>query len=218
MCAQGSPTPDSVGPSWSLSAGAGHMSNVLGTAQDQSLSVRRYTDLGSVAMEALQLRRWGQTDRAWAVDAYPRLWERAYANVRFQQAPNASLYPGTSWRAELYQGVGTGWELAVSHDHLGFDSSVQIEGVAVGKYWGNFYARWRHQQVRSQSSSGQGDRLMVRYYYEGDADHYVEVNASSGRSDDFTTTLVTPSRADARGLAWLHFLNRDWGLKATLSE
>lgn len=203
---------------WGLGAGAGHTRNALGTANDEWVALRRYTSMGSVAVEGLQLKRFGLTDRALAVDAYPRLWDRAYANVRIQHASGATLYPGTSWRAELYQGVGSGWELAASHDYLGFASRVNIDGVAVGKYWGNFYARWRHQVVRSLGSSGNGNRLMVRYYYEGDADHYVEVNASSGRSDDFASTLVTPSKSDSRGLAWLHYLNKDWGLKASFSE
>jgi YaiO family outer membrane protein len=72
--------------------------------------------------------------------------------------------------------------------------------------------------VRSKGSTGQGDRFMLRYYYQGDADHFVEANASSGRSDDFATTLLTPSRSDARGWSWLHFFNREWGLKASWSE
>lgn len=216
-CAQDAATQSSA-PLWSGSVGFGHTSNALGAADDQSMTLRRVTDWGPVALEALQLRRSGQSDRAWALDAYPRLWDAAYANVRVQQAPQSLLYPGTSWRAEIYQGVGQGWELAASHDELRFDTPVQIQGVAVGKYWGNFYVRWRHQEVRSKGSSGQGERFMVRYYYQGDADHFLEATASSGRSDDFATTLITPSRSDTRGWAWLHFLNREWGLKASWSE
>ena len=126
--------------------------------------------------------------------------------------------PGNSWRAELYQGLGHGWEAAVSHDELGFDSHVKIHGMALARYWGNFYLRWRHQQVNSDASSGKGDRLTVRYYYEGDADHYVEASLSSGRSDDYGGTLIAASRSDSRGLAWYHFVTRDWGLKASWSQ
>ena len=60
---------------------------------------------------------------------------------------------------------------------------------------------------------------MVRYYYEGDADHYVEANVSSGRSEDFGSTLLNnASRSDSRGLAWYHFLTRDWGFKTSFSQ
>jgi YaiO family outer membrane protein len=203
---------------WSLSAGTAHASSASGDAREQSVSLRRYTELGSVAFERLQLQRFGLQDVAYAIDAYPRLWNGAYANVRVQHAPSQQLYPRSAWRAELYQNVGGGWELAASHDELGFDSHVRIEGVSVGKYWGNFFARWRHQSVRTDVSSGNGDRLFVRYYYEGDADHYVEANASRGRSADFSTAVLEPSRSDSRGLALYHFVTRDWGMKLSWSR
>jgi len=58
----------------------------------------------------------------------------------------------------------------------------------------------------------------VRYYYEGDADHYVEANLSRGRSDDFSSALIQSSRSDSRGLVWYHFVTRDWGFKLSASR
>lgn len=208
----------STEPGWSAAIHSGQTRTELGTAQEQSVTLRRYTALGSIAIEQLQLKRFGYSDTALAVDAYPRLWEGAYANVRFQSAASPDLYPSKSWRAEIYQNVGSGWELAASHDHLGFTSHVKIDGISVGKYWGNFYARLRHQRVTSEGSAGQGDRLMVRYYYEGDADHYVEANLSSGRSDDFSSAQLAGSRSDSKGLAWYHFVTRQWGFKTSVSQ
>ena len=205
-------------PGWSASASAGQVKTDLGTAQEKSVTLRRYNALGSIAVEQLSLKRFGYSDSAVALDAYPRLWSGAYANVRYQYASSPDLYPGKSWRAEVYQNVGSGWELAASHDALGFASPVNIEGVAVGKYWGNFYARWRHQRVTSAGSAGQGDRFMLRYYYEGDADHYVEANLSKGRSDDFSSALLAGSRSDSRGVAWYHFVTRQWVFKASASQ
>ena len=211
-------SPASGGYRWSLSAGESQTRNASSDAREQSVSLRRYTDYGSIALERLELRRFGLQDVAWALDAYPRLWTGAYANVRLQNTSSPQLYPRKAWRAELYQNVGGGWELAVSHDRLGFDSNVRIDGVSVGRYWGNFFARWRHQSVRSDVSSGQGDRFFVRYYYEGDPDHYLEVNASSGRSDDFSSAVIQPSRSDSRGLVWYHFVTRDWGTKLSWGQ
>jgi len=208
----------STEPGWSASISGGQTKTDFGTAHEQSVSLRRYTALGSIAVEQLSLKRFGYSDSAVAVDAYPRLWEGAYANVRYQYATSPDLYPGKSWRAEVYQNIGNGWELAASHDYLGFSSNVKIDGMAVGKYWGNFYARLRHQRVTSNGSAGQGDRFMVRYYYEGDADHYVEANLSKGRSDDFNSAQLVGSRSDSRGLAWYHFVTRQWGFKASTSE
>ena len=203
---------------WALSVGAAHTTSGSASADDNSVSLRRYTDWGSIALERMSLRRFDLVDQAWAVDAYPRLWSGAYANVRYQASDRVELYPHRSWRLELFQNIGAGWELAASHDELGFGSGVRIQGVAVGKYWGNFFARWRHQTVRSDSSSSRGDRLLLRYYYTGDADHYVEGNFSQGRSDDFSSALLQSARSDSRGVVWYHFLNRHWGFKLGLSQ
>ena len=206
------------GYDWALSGGLGHISAGSASAHENSLTLRRYTDWGSIAVERLALRRWGTSDQAWAIDAYPRLWSGAYANVRYQASERADLYPNRSWRFELFQNIGSGWELAASHDELGFGNGVKIEGVALGKYWGNFFLRWRHQEVKSDTSSGKGDRVFLRYYYEGDADHYVEVNLSQGRSDDFASALLQTSRSDSRGVAWYHFVDKAWGFKLSTSE
>lgn len=216
--AQASGSNPDRGYDWALSAGVARTLAGSSSAIENSMALRRYTPWGSIALERMSLRRFGNVDQAWAVDAYPRLWSGAYANVRYQSAESASLYPNRSWRFELFQNIGSGWELAASHDELGFGSGVRIEGAAVGKYWGNFYARWRHQTVRSDSSSGKGDRFLIRYYYEGDADHYVEANVSQGRSDDFASALLQTSRSDSRGVAWYHFIDRLWGFKVGLSE
>ncbi len=211
-------SPASDGKTWALSLGESRTRSAIGDAKERTLSLRRYTKLGSVALEQLSLRRFGIDDVAYAVDAYPRLWSGAYANLRYQKAPSAELYPDDSWRVEIYQSLGRGWELAGSYDELGFESPVRIRGVALARYWGNFYARWRHQQVSSSSSKGNGDRVFIRYYYEGDADHYVEANASRGRSDDFSSVVTQPSRSDSKGLAWYHFVTPAWGVKASWSQ
>lgn len=206
------------GYNWALSAGLSRTRAGSFSANENSLALRHYTELGSIAIERLGQQRFGYNDQAWAIDAYPRLWQGAYSNLRYQRTSSPDLYPSRAWRAELYQNVDGGWELAASRDFLGFGSGVRIDGVSAGKYWGNFFARWRHQQVKSDSSSGKGARFFVRYYYEGDADHYVEANASRGRSDDFSTGLILPSRSDALGLVWYHLVNRDWGFKLSASQ
>lgn len=222
---QGALTPEmlnQVTPSdaykWALSGGLYSSSSGSSDARENSLSLRHYGELGSIAVERLGLNRFGFSDKAWAVDAYPRLWQGAYANLRYQYADSPELFPKRSWRAELYQNISGGWELALSRDFLGFGSGVRIDGVSAGKYWGNFFARWRHQQVQSDTSSGQGDRFFVRYYYQGDADHYVEANASRGRSDDFGSALIQASSSDSHGLVWYHLVTREWGFKLSASE
>ncbi len=203
---------------WGFSMGAGNISSVNGNAQERTATIRGYGDWGSIGLENLQIERFGLNDSAMALDAYPRLWAGAYANVRMQRTDSPSLYPSSSWRAEIYQNVGDGWELAASRDELKFNSTVHIDGLGLAKYWGNFYFRWRHQHVASNSSSGNGDRFVARYYYEGDADHYLEATISKGRSEDATSNILTSSHSDTRGLVWYHFLDRTWGLKGSFSQ
>jgi YaiO family outer membrane protein len=205
----------SLGYDWALSESIDRSVNGFGGATENTLSLRRYTEWGSIALQMLDLQEFGETDHAWVVDAYPRLWQGAYANLRYQQALGAVLYPGVSWRAELYQGMGNGWELSASHDELGFSAPVKINGWGVAKYWSDYYVRVRYQTVQSDSSSGNGLRVVGRYYYHGNADDYLEANVSAGRSDDFEGALITPSRSNSRGVAWSSFVNREWGFKVS---
>lgn len=203
---------------WGASLTQSQSRMATGTAQEQMLSLRRYTEYGSIAIEQWHMDESGTQSNAQAIDAYPRLWNGAYANVRYQHADQSWPYPVMSWRAELFQNAGHGWELSASHDYLGFTSQVQIDGIGVGKYWGDFYARLRYQEVHTTTSNGNGTRFLIRYYYEGDADHYLEGNLSNGRSDDYANTLIQVSRSNTRGVAFYHFLNHDWGVKGSYSH
>ncbi len=110
---------------------------------DTVASVRRKFDAGSVAFEGLTADRFGSHDTAWAIDGYADLWRRAYVNLRFQEGMDAVLFPRTRWRAELFQGVGRGWELSASYDRLDFSTQVELYGLGVGRYLGNGEIRWR---------------------------------------------------------------------------
>ena len=47
----------------------------------------------------------------------------------------------------------------------------------------------------------------------GDAGSHPKLNASQCRSDDFESAVLQSARSDARGLAWTHYVRRDWGLQ-----
>jgi YaiO family outer membrane protein len=212
------PEVDGEGFGWALTAGVAGTDWGAGTAREGRLTLRHFGPRGSIAVTQVGLRSRGDHDRGWTLDAYPRLWTDAYANVRYQRAGTPTLYPGKAWRVELFQHLGSDWELAASHDRLDFSAPVEIEGVALGYYWGDFYARWRHQRVRTDVSTDRGNRFVLRYYYGGDADHYLEFNASQGSSDDFDSALVQGARVGARGLAWTHFVRPDWGVQLSARQ
>lgn len=188
---------------------------------DQTISVRRYGAPGSIAFETLRAHRFGQQDYAWALDAYTKLWQGAYANLRYQRSPTARLFPQNGGRAEVWQSLGGGWEASLSDDVLAFPATrVNIYGASIGKYIGDYYIAVRHQDIVSPGSHSNGDRLLARYYYEGDADNYLELTANHGRSDDAASLIGGRAHSGGAGLAWVRYWDKAWGgrVGATMSQ
>ncbi len=212
-------TPESVLSgdfNWLLRAGYGRTAFSGGRADwnDADLSLRRRFARGSLALEWLQADHFGSTDSAWALDGYAALWSRAYANARYQHGPGNGVLPSEAWRVELFQGVGRGWELSASVDHLRFSSDTEFYGIGVGRYVGNWYMRYKLQHVPGAGSGSWSHRALLRNYYRGDADDYFEVSAGSGRSTDLNRFggVVRDSSASL-GVAWVHFVQPRWGFK-----
>lgn len=185
---------------------------------EYEVSLRRKFDRGSLALEMLRAYRFGDHDTAWALDGYASLWQRAYANLRYQRGPSGGLFPDNAWRAELFQGVGQGWELSASYDHLEFgDSNTEMYGVGVGRYFGNFYARYRALHVPGVGSGSLSHRAQLRYYYAGNADDYVEVSAGHGRSHDLDTAngfdQVVGSSHSSIGATFVKYFAPHWGFR-----
>nr|WP_225562083.1 YaiO family outer membrane beta-barrel protein [Rhodanobacter sp. DHB23] len=205
-----------TGYDWGASLGWDHTGFTGGQQgwNDIDLSLRRYFSQGSLALELLRSDHFGINDNAWALDGYVPLWSRAYANLRYQQGPSSGVLPQQEWRAEVFQGVGRGWELSASVDHLRFSGDTQFYGVGVGRYWGNWYARYKLQYVPGVGSGSWSNRFLLRNYYRGDAFDYLEVSVSNGRSTDLNTygTQVMNNSA-AIGIAWSHYLSPQWGFK-----
>lgn len=179
--------PHPRGYHWSASLSLSSSDFTPGKAkwQDGSFSIRRYFERGSLALEILRAERFNKADEAFTVDSYVPLWERAYTNLRFQNSSSPALFPNHAWRAEIYQGIYTGWEISTSYDQLAFSSDpVKIYSLGVGKYIGNFYFRARHLIIPGDNGKSTSEKLQARYYFLGDADSYAELNASFGRDDD----------------------------------
>ncbi len=201
---------------WTLRAGIDH-TGFSGGRQDWNdvdVSLRRRFEHGSLALELLRADHFGRNDTAWALDGYTSLWPRAYANLRYQRGPDSGILPRLGWRAEVFQGVGSGWELSASVDHLRFSSDTEFYGVGVGRYAGNWYTRYKLQHVPGAGSGSWSHRLLVRNYYRGDADDYLELSLGNGRSTDFDNFggIVRNNNA-AIGAAWTHFITPRWGFK-----
>jgi YaiO family outer membrane protein len=187
---------------------------------DQTASLRHYTKTGSLGFETLRAQRFGQHDYAWALDGYAGLWRGAYANLRYQHSATSRLFPANSGRLEVWQALGGGWEASLGDDVLGFDGRVNIYGVSIARYTGNFYVQLRHQNIVSEGSHSTGERLLARWYYTGDADNYLELSANSGRSDDPLSLVGGRAHSGGGGFAWVRYFSPQWGgkLGATFSK
>ena len=207
-----------------LSVDRNDFSGPAGTWTDSVLSLRRKWGIGSLGFEALESRRFGITGHAYALDAYAQLLPRTTLNWRLQRADSAGLFPRNRWRAELFQGLGQGWELSAGYDRLGFATPVELLSVGIGRYAGPFYVRLRYQHVPSTTTgTGSSDSLRVvgRWYYRGDGDHYFELNADAGQSDPPSTNTVTSLLArhrNAIGVSWATQLTERVGGRVSVSR
>ncbi len=211
--------PDVAAPQgyrWSASAGWDHtgFSGGRDSWNDADLSLRRHFTRGSLALEMLRADHFGESDVAWALDGYAPLWSRAYANLRYQRGPSDGMLPRQAWRVEVFQGVGSGWELSASVDHLRFSEDTEFYGIGVGRYVGNWYGRYKIQHVPGVGSGSWSHRLLLRNYYKGDGDNYWEVSLGNGRSTDMDRfgTVVRDNNA-AIGVAWKYYFAPNWGFK-----
>lgn len=185
---------------------------------DRVLSLRRHFEGGSLAVELLDARRFGRDGQAWALDGYVDLWTRAYANLRYQHAAQGGLFPEQAWRVELFQGFGRGWEISASHDVLGFEPvAIRMQGLGLGRYAGNFYLQGRTLRVTGDGSARLSHRALVRYYYAGERDDYIEVNAGSGRTGEDLARTAGNTGIDRTsvGAAFVRFWNPRWGIKVS---
>ena len=176
------PEPQAVAPGslhWLAHVGDTYSNFSAGRSawSEYDASIRGFFPRGSLAAESLVARRFSLTDHAFALDGYADAWPRAYLNLRYQYSPTATLYPQQAYRAELFQGIGRGWEPSVSYDHMSFTSSnVDMYGVGVGKYVGNWFLRLRTLLIPSTTGLGVSHRAIARYYFSGNADDYLEMN------------------------------------------
>ncbi len=178
--------------------------------------IERRDGRGTLAAEAVLARRFSLTDGGGAVDAYRVLWSRAYGNVRVVVAPGARVIPRLDASAELYQGVGDGWELSAGYRRLSYaGGGVDVWALSAAKYAGDWYLRARGTLVPTAGTVGGALGLLVRRYL-GTSDDLVDVSASAGK--DVVTlgpALLEVRTTTEAALRVQRFVTARWGLSAT---
>lgn len=208
-------------PRWSLRIGVARSAFDGGRADwnDGEIALRRTFERGSLGLEWIAADRFGRRAGAWALDAYVPLWPRAYANLRYQDGPADAILPDVAYRAEVFQGVGEGYELSASYDRIEFDSGADIYGIGVGRYLGNLYLRYTLRHVPGDEDDGWGHRGLFRNYYAGDGDDYVEASAGFGRSRDLDRFGPVGRGGGASfGVAWMKYFHPAAGFRLAASH
>jgi YaiO family outer membrane protein len=95
---------------------------------------------GPLIVKAGQTVRFGERDFQFGLEAYPRLWPRAYGRLELDVSPKAAHYPGSSYLAEIYQGLPSSAEASVGVWHMRFPSrpvTVFLGSLAwsLGRYY-----------------------------------------------------------------------------------
>ena len=146
-------------------------------------SLTRVTPRGSVILRATEASRFGINDRLIEVEFYPRIRPGTYAFVGLGGAPESKLYPSNRVAFDLYQSVGSGFEVSGGFRRLGFDTATTIYVGTVGKYLGNWMITGKVFHVPGEgeleSSSYHGG---LRRYIRGDGVSYVGFTYSHGFS------------------------------------
>lgn len=154
-----------------------------------SPSLRRDLPFGSFRLIILQTTRFSRWDELVAIDSYIDLWRRAYGNFYVQTSDNLEFLPRLVYSAEIFQGVGEGWEMSASYRSMRWSGKpVSIYGASVAKYTGNWYLRERTTFVPEADGYSLSVAVFVRRYLLT-VDDFIEVGV--GRGDKVETFRET---------------------------
>jgi YaiO family outer membrane protein len=177
-------------------------------------SIRRRFDRGSITYGLKWLKKFDNHDEGLFVDFYHELWERAYANVRFELAAAPLVMPLTDTYLALYQGFGTRYEVMASFRHMDYNGNViTVSTAGIGMFTGQYYLRTQFYVIPKGEVFGRGLKFSARRYL-GIVDNFVE--ASIVRYRDFQ--LVDSGYLGFDPSGWilsLHaqkWISKTWGL------
>jgi YaiO family outer membrane protein len=163
---------------------------------------------GVLILKYNQTHRFGETDRQFGVEAYPRLWSKAYGRVELGYSAKATVYPQLSYLAEVYQGLFSAAEASLGFWRMDFPGRpVTIALGSLGYYWGNYYP-----YVRLSYGSDEGRRsfswvINLRRYFS--AENYVYLGYGQGTRllEDLTVQDLMAARSHIvlAGAVWYVF-------------
>lgn len=183
-----------------------------------SASVAMRFRRAAIEMTGRYVDRGEAEDVGVGVDAYIPTWTGAYANLRLQAAPGATVIPRFGSALELYQVIAPRWEASAGARHDRYPERVTVLGGSLAHFRGPWSARARVSAATVGDEwapfwSGQlrrslGDPDSFLAFHAGAGDEVVEIlSLDSGRVQPdirpahmagFTTQIMTGRHLGAR--------------------
>lgn len=160
---------------------------------------------GVLILKYNQTHRAEGTDRQVDLEAYPRLWKKAYGRFELGYSGKELFYPRLSYLAEIYQGFFTAAEASVGVWRMNFPGRAVTVGLgSLGYYLGNYYPSVRFNYGSDAGRHSFSWVLNVRRYFSDE--NYLYLGYGRGRLllENPSADDILSERGDiyTAGLVW----------------
>jgi YaiO family outer membrane protein len=180
----------------------------------------------AIIFNAQTARRFDRWEQGGGADGYFAFGRRTSAYVLAEVSPGADVLPRTDLTGGVDQGVGGGWEVAGSYHRMAFkDATIDILGVGLNKYVGNWYLMSRGIVVPEGGKTGFAGWVRARRFLRTPRE-LVEVSAAAGKEVVLLGPGISPvvrgtAALGARlqhdlGVWWRFALGAGWTREADL--
>jgi YaiO family outer membrane protein len=149
---------------------------------EQSLSVKRGLDAGSLIFRVSRANQYGYHSTLGEVDWYPSIRPGTYFYLNAGYSPEGILYPTFRAGADLYQNLGHGYEASAGMRRLQFTSTrLNIYTASLGRYHKDWYGTVRTFITPGVPKPSVSFQAQIRRYF-GDGERYLSFRYGRGAS------------------------------------
>ena len=150
---------------------------------EQLLSLSRQTPAGAIILRGSRAERFGLDDQQIDVEFYPVLRPGTYAFIGAGVSNDHALYPSNRFAFDIYQSVGSGFEISAGYRRLGFDDAANAFVGTLSRYQGLWLFTGRLQYVTVRDRDGETSAsLQARRYFGATGTSYAGVGYGHGLS------------------------------------
>jgi YaiO family outer membrane protein len=147
---------------------------------EQSVSVRKGLNAGSLILRASRGYRFGLKSTLGEIDWYPHIRQGTYAYLNVGYSPEGILYPTYRAGAELFQYLGKGYEASAGLRRLQFTNTrINVYTGSIGRYHKDWYGSVRTFVTPEEPKTSVSLQVQLRRYF-GDGDRYASLHFGRG--------------------------------------